>query len=55
MERKLSQLLCVLLILCELQVFSRSIRISGTPVREDNLEIVVQKSIPLTSYVAEKL
>ena len=55
MERKLSQLLCVLLILCELQVFSRSIRISGTPVREDNVEIVVQKSIPLTSYVAEKL
>ncbi len=55
MEKRLSRLLCVLLLLCELQVFSRTVRISGTPVREDNVEIVVQKSIPLTKYVADKL
>ncbi|MBO4512802.1 MAG: hypothetical protein J5746_08545, partial [Victivallales bacterium] len=36
-------------------VDAREIRISGTPVREDRIELVVQNTRPLSKYVAERL
>ena len=43
------------LILLSVPATAREIRIQGTPVREDHLELVVQNTRPLSKYVAEKL
>ncbi|MBR4674896.1 MAG: DUF4838 domain-containing protein [Victivallales bacterium] len=58
MKKHHSILLCatiVVLLLTAFKAYSRSIRIGGTPTREENVELVVQNQTAQATYIAERL